>query len=122
MNSEGKKFKQLKLAENSDITPSSLARNKKSSDRSYIGAERVLLLPSNKPNNQNPQETEKKNWYLQINSPYGRPIATELQIITKKDEDFRQEKFLRKVENTDFSIFEKRIKQIEKQLNPIEKK
>jgi pyruvate formate-lyase activating enzyme-like uncharacterized protein len=44
LNSEGKKFKQLKLAENSDITPSSLARNKKSSDRSYIGAEPLLQI------------------------------------------------------------------------------
>jgi len=33
---------------------------------------------------ENPQDKEKMNWYIQINSPYERPISTELQIATRK--------------------------------------
>lgn len=64
------------------------------------------------------QDDNQESWHIQINSPYGKPIATEFQGNRLKDSDFRSEKFLWKLESIDFSLFEKRIKQIEKQLKP----
>lgn len=66
------------------------------------------------------QDKKMECWYIQINSPYGTPIVTEFQGKREKDSDFRSDEFLWKLENTNFSILEKRIKQIEEQLKPIE--
>jgi hypothetical protein len=66
------------------------------------------------------QDEKNESWYIQINSPYGTPIVTDFQGNREKDSDFRSDEFLWKLENTNFYNLEKRIKQIEEQLRPIE--
>jgi hypothetical protein len=63
---------------------------------------------------EDPQNNNREQWYIQINAPNGYPFVTEHFGDRVKGGDFKSEIYLRKLEVTDLTQFEKRIKKIEK--------